>query len=224
MYHSRFLLFQSFLCQGLAPRVIRLAISGIATFKDYSVQYEKDPSVEHCYVLFWEGGHLKKVNIGSESVDQPVPAVELMPLARIVHSLGSKQMPLVVCGGSPSLLRVLDDNRTDGRRFVAFQEFTEEVFLQCVQQAHEDIFGMVEVTTIVGYVVQRLKNAVYEEWTENRIVLRRCLRKGSVDFQDYRELLTDLIELWPCVRPYIRCTVNPEARGKSASVSIVFHV
>ena len=80
---------------------------------------------------------------------------------------------------------------------------------------------MVEVTTIVEYVVHRLKNAVYEEWTEDKIVLCRCLRKGSVDFCDYRELLTDLSEFWPKIRPYIRCTVNPEARGKSASCSTI---
>ena len=62
---------------------------------------------------------------------------------------------------------------------------------------------------------------MYEEWTEDKIVLGRCLRKGSVDFCDYREVLTDLIELWHTIRPFIRCTVNPEARGKSASVSTI---
>ena len=130
-------------------------------------------------------------------------------------------MPLSVIGASPSLLKVFGDNRTDGRRFVVHQGFTEELFLQCLRPAHQDIFGMVEVTTIVEYVVHRLRNAVYEEWTEDKIVLCRCLRKGTVDFCDYHELLTDLIELWPTIRPFIRCTVNPEARGKSASVSTI---
>ena len=197
--HRMRFLFQSFLCQGLAPRVIRLMANGIATFKNYSVQFEKDAFVEHCYVLFWEGGHLKKVCVGSEPVDQPVPTAELVPLSRVIHSLYSKQMPLAVVGASPSLLRVIGDNRTDGRRFVVHQGFTEELFLQSIRQAHQDIFGMVEVTTIVEYVVHRLRNAVYEEWTEDKIVLCRCLRKSSVDFCDYRELLTDLIELGPRV-------------------------
>ena len=89
------------------------------------------------------------------------------------------------------------------------------------RQAHQDIFGMVEVTTIVEYVVHRLRNAVYEEWAEDKIVLCRCLPRVSVDFCDYRELLTDLIELWLSIRPFIRCTVNPEARRKPASVSII---
>ena len=38
---------QSFLCQGLAPRVIRVMANGIATFKDYGVQFEKEAFVEH---------------------------------------------------------------------------------------------------------------------------------------------------------------------------------
>ena len=54
--HRMWFLFQSFLCQGLAPRVIRLMANGIATFKDYSVQFEKDAFVEHCYVLLWKKG------------------------------------------------------------------------------------------------------------------------------------------------------------------------
>ena len=55
----------------------------------------------------------------------------------------------------------------------------------------------VEVTTIMENVVHGLKNAVYEEWTEDKIVHCRCLEKGAVEFSEYRELLTDLIELWP---------------------------
>ena len=121
--------------------------------------------------------------------------VELVPLSRVIHCLASKQMPLDVAGASPSLLRVIGDNCTDGRRFVVYQEFTEEILLQSIRQAHQDIFGMVEVTTIVEYVVHRLRAAVYEEWTEDKIVLCRYLRKGSVDICGYRELLTDLIEL-----------------------------
>ena len=145
------ILFQSFLCQGLAPRVIRLMANGIATFKDYSVQFEKDAFVEHCFVLFWEEEHLKKICVVSEPVDQPMPSAELVPLYRVIHSLESKQMPLSVVGASPSFLKVIGDNRTDGRRFVVHQGFTEELFLQSLRQAHQDIFGMLEVTTIDYY-------------------------------------------------------------------------
>ena len=143
-----------------------------------------------------------------------------MPLSRIVYSLPTKQLPLSLSGASPSLVRVLGNVRADGLRFVVYQSFSEEVFLLCFRQAHQDVFGLVEVVTFVDYVVQRLKNALYEEWTEDKPVLRKCVRQGSVTFCDYSALLTDLIDLWPSTRPYIRCTGNPEAKEKAASVSI----
>ena len=118
------------------------------------------------------------------------------------------------------MIRVLGNIREDGRRFVIYQAFSEEVFLQCFRQAHQDVFGLVEVVTIVDYVVQRLKSALYEEWTEDKPVLRKCVRQGSVNFGDYRALLTDLIDLWPSIRPYIRCTGNSEAKEKADSVSM----
>ena len=176
--------------------------------------------MERCYVLFWESNQLKKVCVGSEPIDQPVPDAELVPLSRVIHALESKHLPLIVRGASPSLLSVMGSNRSDGRRFVVYHEFNEETFIQFLRQAHQDIFGMVDIITIVEFLIQRLRNAVYEEWTEDKVVLCRCLRRGSVEFYEYRELLTDLISLWPSIPPYIRCTVNPEARGKSATVSI----
>ena len=172
-------------------------VNGITTFKDYSVQFEKDLFVERCYVLFWESNQLKKVCVGSEPIDQPVPDAELVPLSRVIHVLESKHLPLIVRGASPSLLSVMGSNRSDGRRFVVYHEFNEETFIQFLRQAHQDIFGMVDIITIVEYLIQRLRNAVYEEWTEDKVVLCRCLRRGSVEFYEYRELLTDLISLWP---------------------------
>ena len=195
-------------------------IKHISSFREYSLQFEKSASSEFCYVLCWEESHLKKVCIGKEPLEQPVPNAELMPLSRIVYSLPTKQLPVSLSGGSPSLVRVLGNVRADGRRFVVYQSFSEEVFLQCFHQAHQDVFGLVEVVTIVDYVVQRLKSALYEEWTEDKPVLRKCVRQGSVNFCDYRALLTDLIDLWPSIRPYVRCTGNHEAKEKAASVSI----
>ena len=86
---------------------------------------------------------------------------------------------------------------------------------------YQDVFGLVKAVTIVDYVVQRLKSALYEEWTEDEPVLRKCVRQGFVNFGDYRALLTDLIDLWPSIRPYIRCTGNPESKEKADSVSMV---
>ena len=200
--------------------MLLLVVKHITSFREYSLQFEKSASLEFCYVLCWEEKHLKKVCFGKEPLEQPVPNAELMPLLRIAYSFPTKQLPVALSGASPSLVRVLGNIREDGRRIVIYQAFNEEVFSQCFRQAHQDVFGLVEVVTIVDYVVQRLKSALYEEWTEDRPVLRKCVRQGSVKFCDYRALLTDLIDLWPSVRPYIRCNGNPEAKEKTDSVSI----
>ena len=118
-------------------------------------------------------------------------------------------------------MRVLEDNRDDGRRFIVYRGFDEEVFLQCIRLAHQDVFGMVEVTALVDYTILRLKSSIYETWTEDRVLLRKCIRQGFVVFKDLREVLTDLIDLWPSIRPYVRCTGLPDVKGKADSVSAI---
>ena len=199
--------------------MFRQVLSCATSFREYSIQYEQDASFKRCFVLFWDEEHLKKVCIGCEPLEQPMPRPELVPLARIVCSLESERLPLTLRGGCPSLLRVLEDSRTDDRRFIVYEQFGPEGFLQCVRQAHQDVFGMVEVSTLMEYTVHRMKSALYEAWTEDRPILRKCVRQGFVDFCDLRPLLTDLIELWPSIRPYIRCTGNLEAKGSSDRVS-----
>ena len=113
-----------------------------------------------------------------------------------------------------SLVRVLRDNRSDERRFNNYQDFDEKTFFRCLQQADQDVFGMVGVTTSVEYVIHQLKSVLFEEWTEDRTVRRKCIRQGSVNFADYREVLTELIDLWFSIRPYISCTGYPDAMGK----------
>ena len=151
-----------------------------------------------------------------------MPRPELVPLARIVCSEKSERMPLTIRGGSPFLLRVLEDSRIDGRRFVVYEQFRPEVFLQCVRQAHQDFFGMVEVSTLVENTVHRLKRALYEKWTEGRPVRQRCVREGYVDFCDLRKVLTDLIDLWSAIRSYIRITGNPDAKDTPDRVGVSF--
>ena len=113
-------------------------------------------------------------------------------------------LPIAIRGCSPLLLRVLSENRCDSRQFVVSQTFDGDIFLQCFRQAHEYVFGMVELVTLIEYIVSRMKSALYEEWTEDKIVLRRCIQKGVVGFDNLRGLLVELIELWPSIMPYIR--------------------
>ena len=119
-----------------------------------------------------------------------MPKCELVPLAQFVHSLPNARLPLCITGASPSLLRVIEDNWNDEKRFVVHLQFTEEVFLQCVRQAHQDVFGMVEVTSLVDYVVIRLKCAVYEDWTEGKVLLRQCVRQEFVVYEDLHRATT----------------------------------
>ena len=165
--------------------------------------------MERCYVLCWDGLNFKKICVGDQALDQNMPDPELLPLARVANCLEGQQLPVSVLGASPSLICVLDTNRTDDRRFLSWQSFGEEVFLQCFRQSHQDIFGMVEVTTALEYVIHRLKGALYEDWTEDKPLLRACIREGSVAFGNLREILGVLTELWPSIRPYIRYTGHP---------------
>ena len=148
-----------------------------------------------------------------------MPKSELVPLAQFVHSVQNARLPLCISGADPVLLRVIEDNRTDGKRFVMHQQFSEEVVLQCVRQAHQDVFGMVEV--LVDYVILRLKSAVYEDWTDGKVLLRKAIRQGFVAFQDLREVLTDLVDLWPSIRLFVRCTGLPHVKDEADSVSLL---
>ena len=80
---------------------------------------------------------------------------------------------------------------------------------------------MVEVTTALKYVIHRLKGAFYEDWTDDKPLLRACIREGSVAFCNLREILGDLIELWPSIRPYIRYTGHPRFKSVADRVSTV---
>ena len=110
---------------------------------------------ERCYVHCWEGKCLKKICVSGQTLDQKVPDAELVPSAHVVTCFEGEQLPVSILGTSLSLIRVLDDKRSDGRRFMMWQSFSEEVFLQCFQQSHQDVFGMLEVTTALEYVIHR---------------------------------------------------------------------
>ena len=186
------------------------------------MQFEKAVRVERCYVLCWDGACLKKTCIGSQSLDHKLPDPELLALARVVTCFEEEQLPVSMLGATPSPICVLDDNWADGRRFMVWQSFDEEVFLQRFRQSHQDVFGMLEVTTALEYIVLRLKGSVYEGWTEDRPLLRKCIRERSVAFSDLRDVLSDLCELWPSIRPYVRYTGHPHFKSTVNRVSTFF--
>ena len=83
-------------------------------------------------------------------------------LSQSLDSVISCQLPLSIQSGSPSVLHVLNENGVDGRRFKLWQEFNVDTFLQCYRQARQDVFGMLEVTTMKDYLMLRLRGALQE--------------------------------------------------------------
>ena len=124
---------------------------------------------------------------------QRVPEAELAGLSRVIDSTFSCQMPLSCQGCSPILLRVLSDNRVDGRECLVYREFSVDVFLHCCQLAHQEDFDGLETTTMIDYLMLRLRGAVQESWCEGVPCLRWCIVAGRVEFSDLRGVVTDLI-------------------------------
>ena len=166
----------------------RLVLNGATNFKEYAMDFIKTIHKVRCYVEYWEEKSLKKVCVDCQPLEQAVPCAELISLARFVTSLQTQQLPMCLRGVSASLLRVLSDGRDDDRQFVVVSEFSEELFLHCFCRAHQDFFGMVEVVTIVLYLIQRMKGALDEEWTDDRPLLRRCIREGLVNLRPCERL------------------------------------
>ena len=199
-------MFQSLVCQGLFPRVLRSLVARIGEFKCYSVVFVDRDDGKHCLVRIWEEHSLLEVCVDDQPLGHRVPQAELNSLACVLCSVPGGQLPLSVEGASPSLLRVLDDNRDDGCQFVLSRHFSDKIFLSCYRQAHREVFGMMEVTTMLDYLMLRLRGALHGPWLEDTIALRRCIIAGRVHFNELREVAVELIPVWKTVREFVRYT------------------
>ena len=144
------------------------------------MRFEEHSDGQYCFVLTWEGNTLLDICVNYEPLGQRVPQSELSPLSRIVTSLPSAPFPISIRGTGPSVLRVLSDERSDGQQFVYAREFSSDVFLHCYRVAHQEIFGLFEVTIMVDFLVMRLRGALQEPWMEDLHELRRCVVAGKV--------------------------------------------
>ena len=111
--------------------------------------------IQKCFVQTWDDHSFMSVCIRIEPLGQLVPKAELSGLSRIIDSATSCQLPLSCHGGSPTLLRVLSDYRVDSRSFIVFREFSVDVFLHCFCLAYQQVFGGLEVTTMIDFLVLR---------------------------------------------------------------------
>ena len=147
-----------------------------------------------------------EVCVDVQTAGQRIPLAELNSLSCILGSVPGGQLPLSVEGASPSLLRVLSDARKDDHQFILSRNFTEEVFLGCYGQAHQEVLGMMEVTATIDYLMLRLRGALREPWLEDAAVLRRCVVPSRVSFNDLRDVAFELIPVWNSVREFVRYT------------------
>ena len=117
------------------------------------------------------------------------------------------------------MLRVLSDNREDGHQFVLSCNFSEEVFLTCYRQAHQELLGMLEVTTMINLLMLCLRGALQEPWLEDVTVLRRCVVAGRVTFSDLVAL--DLIPVWNSMLDFIHYTGPSHIKSETDMVSVI---
>ena len=186
------------------------------------MQFEKDGDSEFCLVVWWEDELLKRVCVSVDSLDQSLPDAELIPLSRVMYCLDPPQFPLCIRGATPTLVRMLSDARSDGKLFVTHERFTSEIFLDCFRRAHQNVFGTLDIVTFVEYIVLRMPSALHEPRTEGKTVLRRCIRQGSVCFEDLQRVFDNIYGLWANIRPFIRYTGLPHVKDRVDSVSNFF--
>ena len=150
-----------------------------------------------------------------KSAGQRVPASELALLSRIEDSVPSCQLPLSCQAGSVSLLHVLNDNRIEGRQFLYCHEFADDDFIRGYRQADQEIFGRLDVTSMVDFLVLRLRGALQKWWMERAPTLRRCVLAGHVAFADLRLVMSDLVANWKIVREFVRFTIEDMLDARS---------
>ena len=197
-----------------------MLIARIGEFKSYSVVFVDLNGGKQCLVRTWEKHVMLEVCVDVQTAGQRIPLAELNSLSCILGSVPGGQLPLSVEGASPSLLRVLSDSRKDGHQFILSRNFTEEVFLSCYRQAHQEVLGMMEVTAMIDYLMLRLRGALREPWLEDAAVLRRCVVAGRVSFKDLRDFASELIPVWNSVREFVRYTGPRHIKIETDMVSI----
>ena len=66
-------------------------------------------------------------------------------------------------------------------------------FLQCFRQAHQAVFDVLEVITMVDYLMLRLRCALQEHWLEEVCELRRGVVAGRVQISELCGVVADLL-------------------------------
>ena len=94
-----------------------------------------------------------------EDHDVRLAHAELLCLSRIMSSVNGSPYPVALVGGSLSVVICLNSSRDVGMVFVPYRAFISSVLLKCVQQAHQDVFGMLDIISVMDYSMVRLRTA-----------------------------------------------------------------
>ena len=186
----------------------------------YSLDFVTRGSKLECFVRTWEGRSIRQVCVLVEDCSKSVLDAELTCLARVKSAVRDDSLPICVRGGSSVLTSVLNANREDGRKFVAYRDFTDSTMLKCYQLAYSEVFGMIDVISLLEYLLLRLRPACEETWMENLVALRRCIDAGQLDMKELRQLCDELLTVWPEVRHFVRYSGILRGRERSDAVGI----
>ena len=148
---------------------MRYVVSRVTKFDHYSVLFEERSDDQYCSVRTVEGISLFNLCVNVQLLGQRVPHAQLssLSLSRIVISLPAALVPICIRGLSSLVLRVLSDERTDGLRFILAREISSDLFLHLYRVAHQEIFGMLEVTTMIDFLMLRLPGVLQEPWKQD---------------------------------------------------------
>ena len=133
--------------------MLRFIFRAVNRFKSYSLEFKERTERLFCYVRTWDGVRLKRVCVLLEDHDVRLPHAESQCLSRVKSSVNGSPYPVALAGVSSSVVNCLNAVREDGMVFVPYRAFTCSVFLKCVQQAHQDVFGMLDIITVIDYTI-----------------------------------------------------------------------
>ena len=66
------------------------------------------------------------------------------------------------------------------------------------------MFRLLDIITVIDYLMVRLRSALYEEWIDGHVALQRCVRAGQVSFDDLRAVVEEIRALWQPIQLFVR--------------------
>ena len=82
---------------------------------------------------------------------------------------------------------------------------------------------MLEMTSMIDFLMLRLRGALQKPWMEDVVNLRRCVFAGGASFTELCGYVSDLISVLESVREYVHYTGPPHLQTRPEMVcTLVF--